>query len=207
MSVSTTHQGSTEPAVVCIHDGSLLGHPALILLDPGTTDTYVSESWVTKHNIRVPADPDLSGPAGSDAPAAPRRACMARRRGRARLARPPSCQTPATQALCLRAPLCAQSWLSFLGPAPTPCKHIARHSLSAALGEQPDNPQPSQPQVLSLGPPAVAGRNPVHGQAASRAARHGHAASRDSASFVGCSAAKGPGEGVTDAGDRLIGCV
>jgi hypothetical protein len=72
--------------------------------------------------------------------------------GRARLARPPSCQPPCTQALCLRAPLCAQSRLSFLGPAPTTCKHIARHSLCSPRGttgqpsaESAAGPQPRTP--------------------------------------------------------------
>jgi hypothetical protein len=152
----------------------LMGDPASLCRDgrqkrsrPSAADWTIWLAWFGEQGV--------SGPAGSNAPAAPRRACLARGRGRACLARPPSCQHPCTQALCLRAPLCAQTRLSFLGPAPTTCKHIARHSLSAGLGEQPDNPQLSQRRVPSLRPLARARRNPVHGQAVSRAARHGHA--------------------------------
>jgi hypothetical protein len=59
---------------------------------------------------------------GARQPARPRgRACPARRLSRL---------YPCTQALDLRAPLRAQSRLSLFGPAPTTCKHIARHLVS-----------------------------------------------------------------------------
>lgn len=60
MSVSTTQTSQAEPAIVCIHDGQLLGHPALILLDSGATDTYVSEAWVKRHSVPILPDSDAS---------------------------------------------------------------------------------------------------------------------------------------------------
>lgn len=45
---------------MCIHDGQLLGHPALILLDSGATDVYVSEAWVKRHRVPVLTDPDAT---------------------------------------------------------------------------------------------------------------------------------------------------
>lgn len=42
----------STPAVVCLHDGQLFGHPVLILLDSGAEDSYVSETFVRTHRLR-----------------------------------------------------------------------------------------------------------------------------------------------------------
>jgi hypothetical protein len=44
--------------VVCLHNGILHGHSALVLLDSGAEHTYISADWVQRHNIRPIPIPD-----------------------------------------------------------------------------------------------------------------------------------------------------
>ncbi len=66
MSVSTATDSAEQSSIVCMHDGLLLGHPALILLDSGASDVYVSEEWAKKHNVPILPDPDATASTSVD---------------------------------------------------------------------------------------------------------------------------------------------
>ena len=49
--------GGAEESVVCVHDGILLGHQVLVLIDSGAANVYVSEKFVRDHRLKIIPDP------------------------------------------------------------------------------------------------------------------------------------------------------